>query len=77
MNILQGAQRMKVAGKWMAVAFLSLGVLARIVESIPSLVSRGQISGGIGLFDIILLAAPGACLWLFGWILEGFADRSQ
>jgi hypothetical protein len=80
MNIQQGAQRMRVVGKLLAIALPCLGVLVAIVDSIPSLLNRSQNHGSVGLLDLIFLvflAAPGLSLWLLGWIVEGFADRNQ
>jgi hypothetical protein len=80
MNIQQGAQRMKVVGKWVAISLPGLGVLVAIVVSIPSLLNRSQNHGSVGLLDLVFLvflAAPDLSLWLLGWIVEGFADRNQ
>jgi hypothetical protein len=42
---------------------------------------RPSLGIGFALLDLILLpllvAAPGAVLWLAGWIVEGFAEKDQ
>jgi hypothetical protein len=78
MNALEGARRMKVAGRWMVWIALSLTVLMWGLLTLFSYLRAGFF-GGFGFLEPVIifvyLACPGGALWLAGWIVEGFAKN--
>jgi hypothetical protein len=81
MNVQLGARRIKIVGIWTTLLLCIPGVFLLIVCLTVNLMGRAPGSADIGLLDLLLmpllLALPGASLWLIGWIIEGFADRDQ
>jgi hypothetical protein len=79
MNIAGGARRMRRVGQYLL--FAALGVFALLLCVLAVALLRPSLGIGFALLDLILLpllvAAPGAVLWLAGWIVEGFAEKDQ
>ena len=78
-NIHEGARRMQRAGQWMIFIPLSIILVLWGIKLGYALFYRGSPVGLYGGLDFILvlfyLTAPGAVLWLAGWIVEGFAKK--
>jgi hypothetical protein len=78
MNLIEGAQRMQRAGRWIVYIAVGLCVLLLGMSAVSTLIPNPM--HGLGLMDLtfvlIFLAAPGGVLWLGGWILEGFAKKT-
>jgi len=78
MNLMEGAARMKRAGQWIVYISVGLCVLMLGMSAISAFLPNPM--HGLGVFDLtfvlVFLAAPGAVLWLGGWILEGFAKKT-
>jgi len=77
MNALEGARRMQLAGRWIVFIAVSFILLIWAGIMLGNLLPSSHSSANAGLFELIavfiLLACPGAALWLTGWIVEGFA----
>jgi hypothetical protein len=78
MNISGGAKRIRKAGRYCLLASLAVFVLLVGVVAVALLWPSLGIS--FALLDVallpLLLAVPGATLWLIGWIVEGFSDNN-
>jgi hypothetical protein len=75
MNAIEGARRMRVAGRWAILIPFGGFALFLCLALVSSLLRIGVWDGRelLHLIPLLLLAAgPGAVLWLAGWILEGF-----
>ena len=68
---------MRLAGRWMTLVPLAAFVLISAWNLIPLLFHSPSLHVSYGLFETVLLALPGGCMWLGGWILEGFAKNNQ
>jgi high-affinity K+ transport system ATPase subunit B len=81
MNVVEGARRMKSAGRWMLFVPLTLLVLLVGVVLIVAYLPIHENLPSIGLLDLVFLLIPiasiGAFLWLAGWILEGYAQGTH
>lgn len=77
MNVLEGSRRMRQAGRWMV--FVPLTALVILIGAVEVMaLFRGNLRTPLGLIPISLpLLAPGALLWVAGWIVEGFAKESR
>jgi hypothetical protein len=76
MNVDEGARRMQQAGRWMVFIPLTIAFLFIACASVaPFLGASGSMTFNI-LPLLFFLSLPGAALWLAGWIVEGFAQRS-
>jgi hypothetical protein len=77
MNVHEGAKRMKQAGALLALIPVCFFVLILGLQiAISARKGTAGLGGvGFGVADILVLLAPGALLWLAGWITEGFAKN--
>ena len=79
MSALEASRRMKRIGQWLVFAALTLLLLLWAIALGFSLWRGTPMSMSLGLFDLLLvfllIAAPGAALWVAGWITEGFAKN--
>jgi|HubBroStandDraft_1064217.scaffolds.fasta_scaffold58971_2 hypothetical protein len=79
MNIAGGARRMRRVGRYVVLA--ALGVFALLFGLLAAALLRPSLGIHFAMIDLILLpilvAIPGASLWLAGWIVEGFAEKDQ
>jgi hypothetical protein len=68
---------MKRIGQWLVFAALTLLLLLWAIVLGLSLWHSAPMSFPLGLLDLLfiflLIVAPGAALWVAGWIAEGFA----
>jgi hypothetical protein len=76
MNVIEGARRLRVAGRWLV--FIPVGGFALFLcLSLVSSLFRIGAWDGMELFRLFVLllitVVPGTVLWLAGWFLEGFA----
>ena len=78
MNIVEGARRMKVAGRW--IVFIPLTVILVLMGVVLVVVCLSA-AGALPVMELqfiaplLILAVPGAFLWLAGWIVEGFDEH--
>jgi hypothetical protein len=63
--MLQTAQKMKAAGRWILIVCAGLWILLAII----SITTATHL--------IVLTIFPGAILWLAGWLLERFANTTS
>jgi quinol-cytochrome oxidoreductase complex cytochrome b subunit len=81
MNVAEGARRIKTAGRWIVLFSLCTFVFALFVLAVLAYLPIGRLVHSIGMLDLVLLllmiATPGAGLWLAGWITEGFAKDGR
>lgn len=79
MNIAGGARRMRRVGRYIVMAAVCVFALLLCVLAVALL--RPSLGISFALIDLIVLpllvAIPGAILWLAGWIVEGFAEKDQ
>ena len=79
MNALEGSRRMKRIGQLLIFAALTLLLLLWAVILSLNLWRSSPIGVAPGLLDLLFvflfIAAPGAALWVAGWIMEGFAKN--
>ena len=79
MSALEGSRRMKRIGQLLIFAALTLLLLLWAIILGLNLWRSMPMSVAPGLFDLLfvflLIAAPGAALWVAGWIVEGFAKN--
>jgi hypothetical protein len=81
MNSAEGARRMQTAGRWMVFIPVSMGLLFICLALVIAYLNSGKNSPGFSLFAFVPLLLPigviGIFLWLAGWIVEGFAQKSD
>jgi hypothetical protein len=81
MNIHEGARRMKLAGQWIILVPLTLMLIIDGIELMLAVIYRSTANMSAGFVFMIpyflVIATPGATLWLAGWIVEGFAKNSD
>jgi hypothetical protein len=81
MNVIEGARRMQTAGRWMAFTPVCLGLLFICLSLVIANLPLGRNSLGFPLFAFVPLLLPigiiGVFLWIAGWIVEGFAQKSD
>jgi len=81
MNAAEGARRMQTAGRWMVFTPVSLGLLFICLSFVIAYLPVGRNSLGFPLFAfvplLLLIGILGVFLWLAGWIVEGFAQKSD
>jgi hypothetical protein len=79
MNIAGGARRMRRVGRYILLA--ALGVFALLLCVLAAALLRPSLGIHFAMIELILLplivAIPGAALWLTGWIVEGFAEDGR
>jgi hypothetical protein len=79
MNLHEGAQRIKSIGKYAMCAagllFALLACLLTVALLWPSLGISMALMEAVLLPS--LLAVPGATLWLLGWVIEGFGEKTS
>jgi hypothetical protein len=79
MNISGGARRIRQVGRYIMLA--ALGAFALLVCLLAVALLRPSLGISFALIDVILapmlIAAPGAAMWLLGWIVEGFAEGGE
>jgi hypothetical protein len=80
MNLVEGAKRMQLAGRWICTAAALLLVLSLFLSAVLRSFHRGDFFLPTDLATplLFLVAISSAVLWLTGWILEGFGkDAGQ
>jgi hypothetical protein len=76
MNVMEGARRMRRAGRWMVVIPLLVTVVLGLAAFVAYALNRNP--GIIGLaVPLIPIEIIGVVLWLAGWIVEGFAKDTD
>jgi hypothetical protein len=76
MNVMEGARRMRRAGRWMVLIPLLVTIFLCLLSFIAYALNRraGFIVFAVPLIPIEIL---GMILWLAGWIVEGFGKDTK
>ena len=77
MNIRECASRMRKAGLWLTLVPFVLAIIFIVRDTVSAWRQFGGFDFNPGLFELLILAGPGALLWLAGWIVDGLAKPEK
>jgi len=79
MNVNEGARRIKSIGRYML--FASLGVFGLLICLLVTALLLPALEIHFAMIELVVLpmivAVPGASLYLIAWIVEGFAKAAH
>jgi hypothetical protein len=68
---------MRKAGLWLTIVPFVLAIVFIVRDVVATWRQFGGFDFNIGLFELLMLAVPGALLWLAGWIVDGLAEPEK